>query len=269
METKMYYKFQKVYAPLLKLFLVGTLLVVSVGCDSILSDEFEAKEFRDTPAIDARACQNLLIEDTLLVADSLTHRAAYVTPARFNIVNSRNLSSLVDSITGARLDSETISEKQVIYSNFTALTDSLNPVLRDSLMLVTYPDGRYTTYAVLKVLPGQSKDYYIYTSLNYYDEGASGSNNIHEYVDVRLIRSDTTIVDYTEDMTLETATASVQTIEIPGGTKLVPTITGRRKVHVEEGVTYFVRFIISNPDALSSIRTADGLKFFKVLILSL
>jgi hypothetical protein len=222
----------------------------------LLPDEFEAKDFKNTPAIDARACQSLLIADSIEEQD--------ITPALFRIVDSRTIASMVDSLTRADLDSERTTEKKVIYANFIALTDSLNPLIRDSLMLITYPDSQNVTYAVLKVLPGQPADIYIYTSLNYYDNGSSGSNITNESVDIRLIRSDTTLVDYSEAMKLETVTGSVQTVS----GQLVTTIRSRREFHVEPA-NYFVRFTISDPTKLSNIRTADGLLFFKVTIMSL
>lgn len=236
----MYYKCQSTSA-LLKLFLISTLLVGAVGCDSLLPSEFKEKQYT-APDIDTRACNRLsrnLIDSTGQVID----------PAACYLVNSRALASLVDSTTRA-----TSTDNQIILSKFSALVDSLKPPLvRDTLTLIQYPADQRVTYAVLNVSSGESKDVYIYTSLHY------NQNNIGENVAVQLVRSDTAVVSYSDDMRAEIVSGCTQLVSVAGTARIVPTIRARYRIHLEEGV-YLVRFIISRPEVVGS---------FKIMILSI
>ncbi|MGD0339158.1 MAG: hypothetical protein ABSB78_10240 [Bacteroidota bacterium] len=229
----MYRQCQKKYASFLKLFLVGIVVMIGIGCDSILPEKFKNKEYTIAD-IDSRAC--IILSDT-------TGKS----------IQTMTLQGFVDTATWRRFTQDSLTENQVLYPKFSVLVDSLPQLVRDSLMVVGYPKGENTTYSVLRVLPGESKDIYIYTSLFY------NADNVNEYISIRLMKSDTIDVNYSNDMVGETISGSTQTILVQSEERIVPTIRSRNKIHVEEGV-YLVRFGMSNPVTINK---------FKILILSL
>jgi len=247
LENEMHHNLKNI---LLKLSLTIFLLVVFIGCDSFLPDEFDGDKKFNSPDIDTRA-SNILVQDTSI-----------------HIINSRPLINIVDSLTVVKLEQDSITEDQVILSQFNALVDSLQNtnLLRDSLMFVRFinigANGTFSVdttassiaYAVLDVTPGQPKDFYLYTSLVY------TGTNINEYIGVQLIKADGSAVSSSNDMVMETVTSGTQSIPIAGGTQLVPTIKARYHIQVDEG-TYLVRFTKSNVSGFG--------QFFKILILSI
>lgn len=240
----MYRKHQNIIS-FICLFLFSSLLAGGIGCDSILPDEFKEKDY-SSPTIDVTA-SNILARDT----------TGYSTnPNNFYIVNARTMLSMVDNITQVKLTQDSITENQVILSKFDALADSLNatPLIRDTEMFIQIDNSSSTAYSVLNISAGQSKDIYLYTSLIY------TSTNINEYLSVQLIKRDTSLLSYSNDMLMETVSSGTTSIVDAGQSRLVPIIKGRYRIHVEEGV-YLVRFI------KSSILGFGGLA--KILILSI
>ena len=243
LENEMYRKYQNIIS-FLSLFLFSTLLLGGFGCDALLPDKFEEEKY-NSPAIDAQA-SSILSQDTT-----------------GNIISARRMLDIVDSITRERLLADSITEDQVIIAQYDALIDSLNnvPLIRDSLQFVQFLNRDLTqdtigsvAYALLNVSAGQSKDFYLYTSLIY------TQSNINEYISVRLIKRDASAVTFSEDMIMETISSSSQLVPVAGGTLLVPTIKARYRIHADEGV-YLVRFTKSNVLAFG--------RFAKILILSI
>jgi hypothetical protein len=240
------------YALCSGMLLVSMLLVATNGCDSILPEDFKNKEYT-IAEIDQRAC-NLLSADTVNNAQGVTigYKSSSGHP-----VQSRLLASLVDSATRANN-----RDNQIIFSSFNLLADSLALLVSDSLMLITHPSAsqKDTTYAVMKILPGQSQNIYLYTSLRYYDtvdNVGNHSTNINDYVSVELVRVDTTTVNYSEDMHGETISGGTQIILMSQQKHVVPIIRARYKIQLDQSI-YIVRLIISSP---ATIRP------FKIVIL--
>jgi hypothetical protein len=210
----MYQKYQRKIPSVMKACLAVVVMLAMSGCDKMLPTEFKSKEYA-TPDIDKKAAT--------ILSDTTGH-----------IVNSLNLMSLVDSATYAGN-----TENKIIQSNYNTLAGRLPELIRDSLMVVEYPAGMKTNYAVLKVTAGQSKDIYLYTSLFYTEP------NLNQYVTVQIVKSDTSLVTSSEAMTGEVASGNTQTITVASESRLVPTIRARYTVHVDEGV-YIVRLIASD-----------------------
>jgi hypothetical protein len=241
----MYHKNQYINVSFIKILLVCTsLLWLGIGCDDLLPPEFKAKDFNPSN-LDIEA-SNLFTRDTINDSQGVT--TGYRRASTRYIVNSQALAGLnfVDSTT--RADS----------------TD--NPVVIDSLLYVTYPANLMTypinqraTYAVLKILPGQSKDIYIYTSLYYY------SGNSNDYVNIELVKRDTSLVSSSSRTKFANTYFSTITVLVNQTEKVLPTIRERFKLHLEEGV-YLVRFNLSNPATISYPSIPNE---FKVIILSI
>lgn len=247
----------------MKIFLITALSVIGAGCDSILPDDYKANEF-SAPEIDARACSwfsrdivttrspSKYFKDSLWTISDSTCRA----------IEARSLASfkgtLIDSL---MLD--TLTENQILVSR-PALIDSLTPLIRDTMMLVVYgypTKEPKVVYAKIGVEPGQSKNIYLYTSLGYYV--TTSYNNASENVDVEILKSDTSVVSYSDVMSTESVSSCSQFIN----GKLILTIKSRLQYQLEEGINYFVRFTLSNPKFLTDPQT-KGLLYFKVLIFS-
>jgi hypothetical protein len=256
----MYHKNQYINVSFIKILLVCTsLLWLGIGCDDLLPPEFKAKDFNPSN-LDIEA-SNLFTRDTINDSQGVT--TGYRRASTRYIVNSQALAGLnfVDSTT--RADS---TDNQIILSKFNILADSLDPVVIDSLLYVTYPANLMTypinqraTYAVLKILPGQSKDIYIYTSLYYY------SGNSNDYVNIELVKRDTSLVSSSSRTKFANTYFSTITVLVNQTEKVLPTIRERFKLHLEEGV-YLVRFNLSNPATISYPSIPNE---FKVIILSI
>jgi hypothetical protein len=203
---------RKNYASFLEFLLIVIIVMIGIGCDSILPEDFQKKDFT-IAEIDGRACT--ILSDTVGTA-----------------IAPKALESFVDSATLANS-----TENQVILSNFPVITAGVPQLVQESLMIVD-PAGMKTTYAVLTVT--QAKDLYIYTSLFYTAE------NVNEYVTIQLLKSDTSAVAVSNDMTGETVSGGTQTIIVQSQERIVPIIRSRDMVHVEAG-TYLVRLAMSNP----------------------
>lgn len=236
------YKESHIKYSCLKLLLVCFVSFTALSCDSLLPDDFDKDKKYNVQEIDDSACS--------LLSKVITDSTGEIQSSVY-IISSKTISSIVDSATQAALAEGSITENQVISSDYDALADSLenyNPFIRDSLMLIEYPVSQEVAYAVFNVSAVESKDIYIYTSLQF------KQNNINENVSVRLIKRDTLTVSYSDDMDTETISACSQSV----GTKVVPTIKARYKLRVDEG-TYLVKFKISNPASVGA---------FKIIILS-
>jgi hypothetical protein len=218
---------RKKYTYFLQLLLVVFIVLSGIRCDSILPEDFKTKEYT-IAGIDNQAC-------TMLLDTTGTN------------IYARTLASLKTIVDSAALANG--SENQVILQKFSALVDSLPQLVEGSLMITYYATDQKNSYAVLKVLSGQAKDLYIYTSLFY------NANNVNEYITVRLLKSDTTEVSYSNDMPGETVSGGTQTIIVASDERIVPTIRSRDIVHVDEGV-YIVRFTMSDPSTIGKFKIA-------------
>jgi hypothetical protein len=217
---------RKKYASFLDFLLIVIIVMIGIGCDSILPEDFKKKDFT-IAEIDGRAC-------TALSGTVGTE------------IIPRTLASFVDSATLANS-----TENQIILSHFSVLADSVPQLVQETLMIVD-STGMKNTYAVLTIPQGQAKDLYIYTSLFYTAE------NVNEYVTIRLLKSDTSEVAFSNDMTGETVSGGTQTIIVQSQERIVPTIRSRDMVHVEPG-TYLVRLAMTNPQTTGK---------YKIIILS-
>ena len=220
---------RKKHTSFLQYLLIVVVVVIGAGCDSILPEDFKEKDY-GIAEIDGRACTSF--SDTIGTG-----------------IVSRSLASFKSMVDSATLANST--ENQIILAKFSELADSLPPLVRDALMIVE-PTNQKNSYAVLRVLPGESKDLYIYTSLFF------TADNINEYVTIRLLKSDTTEVGFSNDMAGEVVSGGTQTVVVQSEERIVPTIRSRDKVHVEEGV-YLVRLSLSTPATIGK---------YKIIILS-
>jgi hypothetical protein len=224
---------QLFYTSFWKLVLVSIVIVSAVGCDSILPDEFKKKDYTNSE-IDQRACV-LLSRDTITNAQGITtgYRVLGDSVLAWNLGRFRK--TIIDSVTLA--DS---TENRSILPYFDTLVDSLEQLSPDSVLLVRYPADQRVSFAVLKVLPGQSRDITIYASLQY------NADNVNEYVDIQLLKRDTTFVPLVSDMPGEAVSGGTLTITYQSAPWIIPIIKARNKYHVEEGV-YLVRFSVTTP----------------------
>jgi hypothetical protein len=260
------YNYQNTFASFLKLFLAGVMLFAGIGCDSLLPDEYKAKNF-NAADVDVLA-GNLLTRDTVNDAQGNTISYQYypITTTRFRILPVTWAFANSDTLTG-----NTTSDNQIIYSKFDSVTNALESLPSDSLILVKYPANKSISYAVLQA--SSSKDIHIYTSLQYY--WTSTASNINEYVTVDLIKSDTTLVSASRVVPPEDANCSLENILNNGASQTLRVINARYTVHLDQGV-YLIRFTLSNPVAISNPLRQPASAFglpsiasqFKVVILS-
>lgn len=237
------YNYQNTFASFFKIFLVSVLLFTGIGCDTILPDEFKAKNF-NTPEIDILA-GNLLAQDTINDAQGNTISYQYypITTTRF-IVDTPVTWTYANSDT---LTGNLTTDNQIIYSKFDSVANTLESLPSDSLILVKYPTNKIISYAVLNA--SSSKDIHVYTSLQYY--WTTSASNINEYVTVDIIKSDTTLVSVSTVIPPEVAYCSLENILVNEASTTIPIINARYTAHLDQGV-YFIRFTLSNPVAISN-----------------
>ncbi|MGD0591662.1 MAG: hypothetical protein ABSA44_12835 [Bacteroidota bacterium] len=243
----------------------------------MLPTDFKAKNF--TPSdIDLKA-GNLLTSDTLNDVQGFTASYQYVpldgsgqpislsnstppTPVSFrslpvtwSIVHSQSLGDTIDN--------------QIILSGFDSLAAVLPELHQDSLIAVNY-SGK-VSYAVLK--SAQAKDIYFYTSLLYYYNATNATSNINDYVSIDLVKRDTSVVSPSSTISTESAYNSSERI-LSGNNKIeiVPVISARYTIHLDQGSVYLVRFTLTNPSQISNPTPASPSNSianqFKVVILS-
>jgi hypothetical protein len=217
---------RKKYTSFLEFLLIVIVVVIGIGCDSILPEDFKKKDYT-IAEIDGRAC-------TILLSDTTGKGIASLALASLD-------TTIVDSATLANS-----TENQIILAKFSLLIDTLPQLVQESLIVVD-STGQKNSYAVLTIPQGQAKDLYIYTSLFYTAE------NVNEYVTIRLLKSDTSEVAFSNDMAGEVVSGGTQTIMVESQERIVPIIRSRDKVHVEAGV-YLVRLTMSNPQTIGTYK---------------
>jgi hypothetical protein len=245
----MHYYYGNKYYSMWKFFLLGSFLLMAVGCNSLLPEKFQDKTYVSSK-VDEQACS------LLATPDSLVDSIAYV-------VHAKTLQSiLVDT---SWLDS---SDNKIIFSKFNELTDSLPTLVMDQLMKIEYPADKKIIYALLKIATGGKGDLDLYTSLNYYYDNDTHTSNINEYVTIELVKQDTTIVSSTVDMQGETFSECTDEVLIASNLRVVPIIRSRDKVHVTEG-EYLVRFILSDAQNIAAFISGKRIRdyYFKMTIM--
>jgi hypothetical protein len=217
---------------------LSAVLLSGISCDSILPDEFDDSKKYNPSQSDVQAC-TILSTSTV---DSLGNLTTFFQP--FQI---RSLTDIVDTASVSGL-----TENQIILSRFNQMADSVSSLSLDAPLLVTYPTtlNDEQRFAYAKITSQQSRDVSIYVSLVY------TSSNIDEFIGIQLIRSDTSVVSFSEDMVGETISECSQVIN----TRIVSTIRARYKLHLDQNVVYLVRFFINNPATIGP---------FKLLIMSI
>jgi hypothetical protein len=266
------YNYQNTFASFFRIVLASGMFFAGIGCDSIMPDEFKAKNFN--PAEVDTVAGNMLTRDTVNDAQGNTISYQYypITTTRFRILPVTWAYAASKSLESFASPSDT-SDNQIIHSKFNTLIDSLVSLPSDSLILVKYPQANTKiSYAVLKA--SSSKDIHIYTSLQYYLTPAA--SNINEYIAIDIIKNDTTLVSTSSMIPPEVAYSSSENIlDISGASKTIPVINARYTAHLDQGV-YIIRFTLSNPEAISNPLTQPASAFklpsiarqFKVVILS-
>ena len=279
----MYPHYQNSYIHYIFLFLVSALFFACIGCDSLLPTDFKAKNF--TPSdIDSKA-GNLLTSDTLNDTQGFTASYQYVPldasgqpinlgnstppaavtfrylPVTWSIVQSQTLASFATATD--------TTDNRIIQSQFNSLTSILPELHQDSLIVINY-SGK-VSYAVLK--SAQAKDVYLYTSLLYYYNATNGTSNISDYVTVDLVKGDTSVVSPSSMVSTESAyNSSERILSTNNQTKIVPVISTRYVIHLDQGSVYLVRFTLTNPSQISNPTPASPTNSianqFKVVILS-
>jgi hypothetical protein len=258
------------FASFLRLFLASVMLFAGIGCDSLLPDEYKAKNF-NAASVDTLAGY-LLTRDTLNDAQGNTISYQYypITTTRFRILPVTWTYANLNTLASFATPSDT-ADNQIIHSRFDTLVNVLMPLPSDSLILVKYPANKSISYAVLQA--SSSKDIHIYTSLQYY--WTSTANNINDCVTVDLIKSDTTLVSASRVMPPEDANCSLENILVNGASTTLRVINARYTAHLDQGV-YLIRFTLSNPVTMSNPLRQPSIAFqlpsianqFKVVILS-
>ena len=279
----MYSHYQNSYIRYIFLFLVSALFFACLGCDNLLPTDFKAKNFTASD-IDSKA-GNLLTSDTLNDTQGFTASYQYVPldgsgqpinlanstppaavtfrylPVAWSIVRSQTLTSFATSTD--------TTDNRIIRSQFNLLTSILPELHQDSLIVINYSDK--VSYAVLK--SAQVKDVYLYTSLLYYYNAANGTSNINDYVTVDLVKSDTSVVSPSSLISAESAyNSSERILSVNNTVKIVPAISARYTIHLDQGSVYLVRFTLTNPSQISNPTPASPINSianqFKVVILS-
>ncbi|MBN1397333.1 MAG: hypothetical protein JXA06_04800 [Bacteroidetes bacterium] len=215
-------------------------LLTQTGCDSLLPSEYKAQEY--TASSTEMAVYPYLAQNHL---DSLGN---IIDSANCHIARMRSLSGLVDSTTLANN-----TDNQLIVSRFNQLADSLDTLVRDSLLVISNPEDAKIGYSTFSVTAGQSKEIYIYISLHLTGGSSTTSNNINEYVVAELIRSDSSVVSSTNEMENVLVSSASQTVLVSSNSIIVPLINARYHVRVEEGL-YYMRFTLSNSSAIGPFK---------------
>jgi hypothetical protein len=285
LENEMYPHYQSSYVHYLFLFLVSALLLVCIGCDSLLPTEFKAKNFTAAD-IDIKA-GNLLTSDTLNDAQGLTVSYQYVPLDGSGLPISLSMSTPPATVsfrylpvTWSTIRSQTLgnfatladtTDNQIIQSSFNSLVTTLPELHQDSLIVVNY-SGNKVSYAVLK--SAQGKDVYLYTSLLYYYRAANnGTSNLSDYVSIDLVKSDTSIISPSTILSPESSYSSNEKIlSAANAIKIVPVMSARYAIHLDQGSAYLVRFTLTNSSQISNPTQASPngsiANQFKVVILS-
>jgi hypothetical protein len=250
----MCYKGKNNYLYTWKLVLASLfLLTVIVGCDSLLPEKLQEKEY-EAAELDQNACYWLSLPDTLY--DSLADR-----------VQARTLQSCLAGTDTMWLDS---ADNKIIYANFDHLTDSLKTLERNSLLLIGYPADQDTVYTVLNVTAGQAASTNLYLSLEYYydTENETYTTNVNEYVTVELLKQDSTRVSSAIDLQGETLSGCSKEVIIAQYARIIPIVKERYKFQLAEGA-YIVRYILTNPVNIAAFVKGTNRRdyFFKVVIL--
>jgi len=232
----MYHKCQKTYTSFLGLILLCIILITSWACDSLLPEKFSEKEF-DAEAIDQQAC--FWFTDTTVIP---------------NTIRTRVLSTVVDTA-WTDLSWADSSDNKIIFAYYDHVIDSLQKqiLIRDTLISIKYPANQKVSYALLDIASGETRDIYIYTSMEYTED------NINDYITVQLVNRDTSVVNASTDLAYETVSCCTDTLLIAEQVRIVPIIRARFKLHLAEDV-YVVRFIVSRTEAIES---------FKITVLSI
>jgi hypothetical protein len=224
----MYFKCRKKYTMVLKSLLLGAVVFMIAGCDSLLPDKFNEQEYTAS-AIDQRAC--------FWLADTLPRTIQTKILNTLNTPGDTSWASLTDN--------------QIIFANFDYLIDTLQQqnLVQDTLIRIQYPANEKVSYAVLSVEAGEtSKDLYLYTSLEYVE------GNINEYITVQLVKSDTTLISSSTNMEYETVSCCSDTLLIANQPEIVPIIRSRFLFQLDESSVYLVRFIVSRPEVVGPFK---------------
>jgi hypothetical protein len=249
----MCYKGKNDYRYAWKLVLASLFLLTVIGCDSLLPEKLQEKEY-EAAELDQNACYWLSLSDTLY--DSLAYR-----------VQARTLKSCLAGADTLWLDS---TDNKIIYANFSRLTDSLKTLTSNSLLLIGYPAGQDTVYTSLDVAAGQATSINLYLSLEYYfdTENETNTTNVNEYVTVELLKQDTTRVSSTIDLQGETLSDCSKVVIVAQDKRIIPVVRARYKFQLTEGV-YIVRYVLTNPVTIAPFFKNSGFRnyFFKVVIL--
>ncbi len=257
MEKKMLHNHWSTPSYVAGLLLASVLSLAFLGCDKLVPAKFKAENY-SAADIDLKA-GSLMTKDTINDAQGNTVYYQYIPgppvvsprPVGWCLIPARILKSFAD------LNATT--DNQIIHSKFNILTDSLAPLLADTLMLVRYPgdtarpanDTVSVCYASFKC--AQAEDIYLYTGLEYYS--ASGVSNAADYVSVDLLKEDTSLVSSSTAVPSGSTYASTETILVASSaTQVVPVLASRYTFHLDAG-TYIVRFTLSSPAEISNPQT--------------
>jgi hypothetical protein len=218
--------------------LASVFLLMVTGCDSILPEKFKDKEYKSS-GMDKNACYWLSLPD-----------------------------SLYDSLAGADTIWNDSTDNKIINAAFDRITDSLKTLTGESLLLVYYPAGEDTVYAVLDVSAAQAGSVNIYESLEYYSDDETNTTNINEYVSMELLTQDTSRVSSSSDLPWEALSDCSQEVVVAQHERVIPVIRACYHVQVASGV-YLVRFILTNPVTIASFigNTNNRAYYFKLVIL--
>lgn len=239
---------------LLLILSVGFVLLVGIGCDTILPEEFKEKVY-ETPEEDQYVCSLLSKPITT------TANPRQVSDTTVVLLTGRTLASFASI---PRKEFDTLTENQILKKYYAQIVDSLPTLPQNALIFFEYAkkasEAPKTIYAKIDV-PAQAT-YTIYVSLEYYF--TSSTSNLGENVIPEFLRSDTSLVKVNDAIPSERLSACAQVISGAGTSARVLTIKGRYEVPLNQGTTV-VRFTLSKPEEIVN-PTTKGLFYFKLYI---
>ncbi|MBN2013517.1 hypothetical protein JW960_29580 [candidate division KSB1 bacterium] len=210
--------------------MIGFIICIAVigmmlGCEQFLPDKYD--EVTNTPSqLDDSACS--ILSDTTAVATEITP-------------------SLLVNLAGA---AATDTDPATINQIFDTQIASIAVLEAKTLLHVVPPSGADTSFAVYQHTGGAATVYFFIT-------WEFTPDNIDEFVEVDLIQRDAKYKTQKLTVPIESVSSCTEHVvfESTGWEDIVPRVRTRCGFAVEQG-TYLVRFIVSEPEQLTSFNTA-------------
>jgi len=206
------------------------LILLFTQCDEFLPNDFRQEDFQIVD-LDARACEYLsrdLFKLDSVTVDTIT---SYFTDTLAVFLSTSNLLDIIDTTQFA--DSLDITDSLIISEKFDELIQKLDPMIEDTTMSITNPNGQNVCY-VSYTHTANNKTTYFYVGWKYKWLADLNTDNIDAFVDIDLINKDVGLVARaTDNITLEMSSGCTQ--YVAWRDNFFPTIKAKNAFTLEKG----------------------------------